>query len=72
MKNVIKKLNKLIKVCVSQAIAEIRHFPDFKRSKLNTINFLFPEMPRQLRKTQAFPEMPDFRKCLPHVHKTIS
>ncbi len=23
-------------------------------------------MPGQLRITQAFPEMPDFQKCLPH------
>ena len=25
-------------------------------------------MPRQLRKIQAFPEMPDFRKSLRHIH----
>jgi len=37
-------------------------FPDFECSKLN---ILFLELPRQLRKIQAFPELPrHFRKCL--------
>jgi len=27
-------------------------------------------MPRQLRKIQAFPEMPDFCKCLQHLYLT--
>jgi len=46
-------------VCVSMcAFSQILNIV-----KINTI-FLFLELPRQLRKTRAFPEMPDFRKSL--------
>jgi len=39
-------------------------FPEFQCCKLNTTNFLLLQLPRQLRKHQAFPELPrHFRKC---------
>ncbi len=38
--------------------------------KINII-FLFLELHRQLKKTQAFPEMTDFLNCLRHIHYYI-
>ncbi len=40
-------------------------FPEFEHLKYEIILL---EMPRQLRKHQAFPEMPDFRNCLRHIY----
>jgi len=51
-------------VCLFVSFFVFCHFPDFECSKLN---ILFLQLPRQLRKTQAFPEMPNFRKCLRHI-----
>ncbi len=42
----------------------------FLKVKIPFISFL--QMPRQLRKLQLLPEMPDFRNCLRHIYWNIS
>ena len=43
-------------------------FTEFEYYKLNVDLILFLQMPKQFRKLQGFPEMPDFRNSLRHIH----